>query len=45
MKARQAAVHKKKELYETAKARILKKEEKKAENELKRTIESMKGVY
>ena len=32
-------------MHEVAKARFLRKEEQKAENELKRTIESMKGVY
>ena len=32
-------------MHEIAKERIQRKEERKAENELKRTIESMNGVY
>ena len=45
MKARHSQITKKKELYESAKARLMFRDEVRAENELKRTVESMKLVY
>ena len=45
MRARQTQISKKKELFDSAKARILLRDERRAENELKRTVESMKLVY
>lgn len=46
MKARTSSLSvRKRELYESAKARIQKKSDQKAENEIRHAVESMKGVY
>ena len=45
MRARHSQITKKKDLYDTAKARILHRDECRAETDLKRAVESMKLVY